>query len=213
MGDRIVVWANGISGSERSEYLKLQQELARVNGKDFEILKVGDYLIKTFSESNIEIQWENILDMNEAQLKIATYAAYKEIYHIIKENPDKNYVIDGHGKFWWNGMPVEGFHPHFLKILKPDLCISIIDNERDIKKRLDRNEQWKNQKLTEQDIVRWIADEVNVARLWADFHGVSWYVIPRRRAATTLYMLMFHPERKRMYFAFPMTHAVDDGVA
>jgi adenylate kinase len=199
-----------ISGSGRSEYLKLQQKLARANNKDFEILKVADYLNKTFKESNIEIQWNNILDMNETQLKIATYAAYKEIYHIIKENPNKNFIIDGHGKFWWNGHPIEGYHPHFLKEIKPNLCISIIDNETEIKKRLSKNEQWKDQKLTEDEILRWIADEVNIARLWSDFHGVPWYVISRKRAPTTLYMLIFHPERKRIYFAFPMTHAVDD---
>lgn len=149
--------------------------------------------------------------MNENQLRIATYAAYREIYHEIQSNLDTNFVIDGHGKFLWNSQPIDAFHPHFLKKIKPDLCVSIIDNEVLIKRRLKNNEQWKNQNLSEKDLLGWIADEVNIARLWADFHSVPWYVIPRRRAPTTLYMLMFEPQRKKIYFAFPMTHAYDDG--
>ena len=213
--ERIVVWATGISGSGRLEYLKLQQELAQANERHFELLDASDFLWDAFGERNQHITKENILDVRTRELQDKLGSAYDKITQIIGDHPDTDFVVSGHATFHWNSDVKLGYHPSFFKErFKPDLFVNIVDNETDISKTLQSSPyaaQWAGQNLNEEKIVQWLSNEFTNTKLWADHSGSPWCVIPRYMSPTTLYMAMHHPETPWIYYAQQMTHQTFDG--
>lgn len=213
-GERVVVWATGISGSGRLEYVKLQQQLAQANGKDFEILDVKNELEKVFRSRNQSVDWDNILDLREVELHDKVQTAYERIARKIVSNPEKDYVVSGHACFFWDNCVRLGFHPAFFEEIKPDLFVSVIKPELDIVRELNEgnnSSQWKKQGMTPDLATTWMCNEVAMTKMEADREGKPWAVISRYMSPTSLYMGMYHPEKPWMYFVQQMTHALKDG--
>ena len=211
--ERIVVWATGISGSGRLDYIALQQQLALTNKNHFEILDVSDFFWKAFSDRNQKLNKENILNFRETELHDKLGTAYKEISDIIHNNPQMDFVVTGHACFCWDGTLILGYDPSCFNDLKPDLFVNIIDNEMDIADNLrtgEHKKQWEKQKLDEVKIIPWMDNEFVHTKLWADFFRKPWAMITRRMSPTTLYMMMYHPERPWTYYVQQMTHALTD---
>jgi|GEM_PF-4436466 len=210
-GKRVIAWVTGVSGCGRREYVKLQQQLTRANGEHFEVLDGAYFMRKTVKDSGMSMNWDNILDVRMDTLQDIRRKAYREMADIIRDNGDVDFAVLSHGVFDWHNMVIPGYDPStFEGDMKPDICINVMDNEEFVSQELNRRTQWKDQGMTPERAMRWLSEEFNETKNMADRVGVPWYVITRYMAPTTMYMLLYHPERPWVYYAQQMTHADDD---
>ena len=214
-GKRTVAWVTGISGSGRLEYMKLQRQLALANGENFEIIDISRIIGSICAERNLHNKKTNILNWREHDLENIRKTAYDRAVTLIKQHPDTDFAVVNHACFHWDNGTILGYHPSFFDRLQPDICLTIIDNEVDISRRLNvgetHREQWACQEMGEEKVIQWMSSEFAHTKLWANKFRVPWYAITRYMSPTTLFMLLYHTERPWTYYAQQFTHAAGDG--
>jgi hypothetical protein len=233
-GERVVVWATGISGSGRKDYINLQQKLAQANGHHFEHLDVADFLWAEYGLENRRIAKENILNSDPIELASKVNMAYTAIAHLIDSHRDMDFVVSGHACLFWDGIFQSGFSSRQIETISPDLYVNIMENEVDVTALLSGKEQmydassqkivgveterskkygkqWKRQKLTHDQVIAWMTAEFMLMKNEADRYSMPWMGITRYMSPTTLYMAMYEPDAPWFYFMQQMTHALKDG--
>jgi hypothetical protein len=146
------------------------------------------------------------LNTPEDKLKLARGGVFERI--LTELDKQELAIIETHASFLWKDFFIQGFDPKYIDEMNPDVYVTIIDPASEIKKRLDSNEQWANQRLSIKDILYWQNIEVKDTKLLADLYGKPWYAIPSRQPASTLYKLLFHrDEIEFVYFSHLMKEA------
>lgn len=74
---------------------------------------------------------------------------------------------------------------------------------------LKERDQWKRERLTEQEIFLWQNVETEVIATWAEFSGCPYYAFFNVQRLCTLYKLLFLPEMESTYISMPMTHMME----
>lgn len=202
------VFCTGITDSETRSYLDKTIKLAELNDKKIKLYDTGELIPQFYEYYGIKRDMKNILNVDDNELAILVGSIYREIKHDMKNY--ENVLVKGHSTFFWNKQFRHGTKWDYIESFDPKFFVTLIDSPKKIKEKLDKNEQWKNQQLTLDEICLWQNVEVINTEVPAEIKKKPSHIITRDLSDTTLYKLMFHPELKTLYLSFPISHFKKD---
>jgi len=216
---RVVV--TGQVGLDKKPFLQRVAQIARQQSCDLRVCNVGDMM---YAEAP-DVARGKILDLPLSRLTSLRRSVFKDILALCGRHP--NVLINTHATFRWRHGLFYAFDYDQMKELDADLYIALVDNVDRVHYRLTRDGHVDH---TLKDLMVWREEEVLATELLSQIvrgHG-CFYVVPRGSAvwgpeaqaaeadggrddtaAQVLVRLLFHPQIKRTYLSFPMSH-VDD---
>ncbi len=210
----MIIFATGISGSERYEYLT---EVRKMAGKKLEIKDIGTLMFEKSKQLGINIPEGKILDLDPYALKYLRAAIFEEILkemHLYRGPSKRDLIISSHTCFRWKKHLLPAFNFHYLNQLDPDLYITIVDNVHYIKARLEARSHWRS-RLSLKDIMIWRDEEIFVTEMIASFHRKPHYMIARNEPPKLLYNIIYGVEKRllmgekampKAYLSYPITY-------
>src|SRR3989339_821226 len=152
-----LIWATGISGCGRKEYLDKLKKLCGKQNKKIKIYNVGDIMFEIAKNNSIHITHEKVLDTPQPTLNALRAAVFERILGQINQDLEKNdiVIINVHTVFFWKDYWLSAYNVQYIRKFNPDMFINFIDSADKILERLQRKGQWKNQGLTEQIVWLW----------------------------------------------------------
>jgi len=211
----MIILTTGISGAGGKEYLKKFAEFARTKGKKVRVYNIGELMFEHASSAGISINKKNVLNTNPNVLNSLRGAALeKALSSCNLDDADGDLiVINMHAVFFWKKIFIRAFEKYYINKINPDMIITFIDNSTSIKAQLDSREQWKEEQMTEDDILIWQSVEVEMTASFSEFENKPFYVLPVRHSPELLYKLAFHPRMEPVYVSIPMTHSSPESVS
>jgi hypothetical protein len=98
-----------------------------------------------------------------------------------------------------------------LKAIKPDIYVSIVDNLAEIAENLKNDLYGRYKSMSLLDVIDWREAEIaETARMARESWVAPHRLFLRGDDIANLYAYIFLPERKAIYFSFPITHASDE---
>ena len=206
-----VIICTGISGSGRKEYLDRFAKYALGLGKNVKVHHVGQQMIERAQRDGLNITPKNILNTNRHTMQALRSGVYESILRSFKEDHKKYdaIIISIHGFFYWKKTFHHSYDHHYIARFKPDLFITVMEDPVMVKETLARRDQWKRERLTENEIFLWQNVETEVIATWAEFSGCPYYAFFNVQRLCTLHKLLFLPEMESTYISMPMTHMME----
>lgn len=201
-----------ISGSGRKEYLKDFEAYAKKLGKRVKVYHVGEMLFEQAAKTNLNITRENILNTNPHTLAALRGAVFEKILGEL-EDEQKKYdaiILSVHAFFYWKKTFLRAYDRFYLAQSNPDLYITLLGNELEIKKELASRKQWSKDRISIREISLWQNVEVETVASWADITNKPFYTFATGQKLATLYKLLFVPHLEPVYISMPMTHLPGD---
>ncbi|RLE63816.1 MAG: hypothetical protein DRJ38_06650 [Thermoprotei archaeon] len=212
----MIIFATGISGSKRLEYLEEVVKLAR---GEVEIKDIGSLMFEKSRHLGIDIPEGKILDLDPFALNYLRAAIFEEI---LKEKSRlgkrKDLIISTHTCFRWKKHLVPAFNFYYLNRLNPDLYITVIDNIHKVKARLEKRPHWRG-RLSIKDLLIWRDEEVFITEMLAQYQNKPYYIIARDEGPELLYDIIYRVEKRRKkgetpalkaYLSYPITHVQEE---
>jgi len=187
----------GISGSGASEYLSHVLKF-----RETKIFDVGETMFEIAENQGTPIKKTKILDKPDTELAPLRAAAFEKI--LGEAQGAENFVIRTHACFRWKNHLRKAFDFHYLNELNPDKFVTIIDSIATIKRRLERNPQWRG-RLSLKEILIWQNEETFLTELMADYQQKKFYVIPNRILINSFLKLLFNEEVPKIYTSYPIS--------
>lgn len=206
-----VIICTGISGSRRKEYLDRFVEYSMKLGKRVKVYHVGQLMLERAKRDGLNISSKNILNTNKHTMQALRGGVYESILRSFKED-HKNYdviIVSIHGFFYWKKTFHHSFDHHYISRFKPEMFITIMRDPVDITETLREREQWKRERLNEQEISLWQNVETEVIATWAELLNCPYFAFYDLQRMCTLYKLAFIPKMETTYISMPMTHVMD----
>jgi adenylate kinase len=196
---------SGQVGVDKKPFIERVAQIARDKGKEVAVCHVGDMM---YAEAP-DVVPGRILDLPRTRLDSLRRSVFKDILRIA-EKVD-NIVVNTHATFRWKHGLFPAFDHDQMVQLDADVYFTLVDNVDAVHERLTREHD-----LTHslKDILVWREEEVLATEVIARIirgHG-CFYMIARgleRDTASSVYRLMFEPDRRKVYPSFPMTHVMD----
>ncbi|MEK7118876.1 MAG: AAA family ATPase [Patescibacteria group bacterium] len=159
-----VIICTGISGSGRKEYLDRFAKYALGLGKNVKVHHVGQQMIERAQRDGLNITPKNILNTNRHTMQALRSGVYESILRSFKEDHKKYdaIIISIHGFFYWKKTFHHSYDHHYIARFKPDLFITVMEDPVMVKETLARRDQWKRERLTENEIFLWQNVETEV---------------------------------------------------
>ncbi len=194
----------GQVGMEKKPYLAAAQAFAGEQGEPIQIYNVGDMM---YAEAP-DVRPGKILDLPLSRLNSLRRAAFKDI--IADARNHKNVIVNTHATFRWRHGLFPAFDFDQLALLKPDLCICLVDNIEVVHQRLHREHDID---ATLKDCMVWREEEILATELMSKaIPGSQFYIVSRGRhmeTTRTLFRLVCRPDLRKVYPSFPMSHVTD----
>ncbi|MBN2052989.1 AAA family ATPase [Candidatus Woesearchaeota archaeon] len=204
----MIVFLTTISETDKKTYIEETVRIAKKNGHSIKYISLGAMLMEELkSDLDATFVPKNVLNIDEEFRALAMKNLIQKLKGEVKKH--KNLIISGHATFFWKKNFTNAFNWKYLRDIKPDMFITLIDNTDNIKNRMNVSEQWKEQKMTPEQILAWQNVEVNTTAGWAQLFNKPHYIIPRNESRDLLYKLMLKPETELIYVSFPMTNIKD----
>ena len=206
-----VIICTGISGSGRKEYLDQFALYSGKLGKRVKVHHVGQLMLERAKRDGLNINSKNILNTNKHTMQALRSGVYESILRSLKDD-HKNYdviIVSIHGFFYWKKTFHHSFDHNYIGRFKPDLFVTIMRDPIDIMATLKERDQWRRERLNEQEISLWQNVETEVIATWAELSRCQYYAFYDRQRMCTLYKLVFLPEMETTYISMPMTHMMD----
>jgi len=212
----MIIFATGISGSKRLEYLEGVAELSqgRIKVKD-----IGSLMFEKSSHLGINIPEGKILDLDPFALNYLRAAIFEEILKEKKKFENgKDLIISTHTCFRWKKHLVPAFNFYYLNRLNPDLYVTVIDNIHRVKARLEKTPHWRG-RLSVKDLLIWRDEEVFITEMLAQYQDKPHYIIARDEGPELLYNLIYRVEKRKKarekpalkaYLSYPITHVQEE---
>ena len=211
----MIIFATGISGSGRLEYLR---EVRNILG-DAVIFEVGEKMFEKSRQLGIEIPEGKILDMDIFALNYLRAMTFEEL---LKEKDrysgtkGADLIVSTHTCFRWKKHLLPAFNFHYLNSLQPDLYVTLLDNAHHVKARLERG-KWRG-RLSLKDILVWRDEETFITQLLAEYQRKPFYIISRNEPPQLLADIINKvekprlegrpPETLKVYLSYPITHVM-----
>lgn len=201
------VFCTGTSGCGKNEYISDFLKYLEDKEEEIRIFDVGQKIFEKAEELGIGITQEKVLDTPIQTLNALRAAVFEEIKSEVQSI--ENYIIASHACFRWKQMLIPSFDFYYLNELQPDIYITLIDDIKFAKARLDNTKQWKN-KINVKELLIWREEEIFITSLMADYQKKPHYILAKKQPPETLYKFIFKPELKKVYLSYPITHIKDD---
>jgi len=204
----MIVFLTSISETDKQGYIEETLRIAKKNKQNIKYISLGAMLMEALkADLGATFIPKNVLNIDEEFRALAMKNLIQKLKGEVKKH--KNIVISGHATFFWKKNFTNAFNWKYLKDIKPDMFITLIDNTDNIKQRMDVSEQWKEQKMQPDQILAWQNVEVNTTAGWSQLFNKPHFIIPRNESRDVLFKLMLKPEAELVYVSFPMTNTKD----
>jgi len=203
----------GTSGCDKDRYLEEVSDLAFKQGRQLNILHVGDVMSQVSAEVGYEITKETVLDIEDSRQMSLRMSAYERIASVIERQPEIDHMINTHSSFLWRGRLITALTSQVVDRLSPDTFVTIVDNAHTVRKRLHADPQWSREGLSLKDILMWREQEIAYTKNEATRLKKPHYVIARKHPASTLLDLVLKRDVKKIYLSYPMTYMSVQGFA
>jgi adenylate kinase len=202
---KMIVFLTAISEKEKHKYVRETIKIASKNGQKLKYISLGALLMKQLeADLGATFVKKNVLNIEEEFRALAMKNIIKGLKEEMKKH--KNLIISGHATFLWKKNFSNAFNWKYLKDIKPDMFVTLIDNSESIQRKMKASEQWKDQKMSIEQILAWQNIEVTVTHGWSQLLNSPHYIVPKRESKDLLYKLMFRPEAELVYASFPMSN-------
>ncbi|MBU1198970.1 MAG: AAA family ATPase [Nanoarchaeota archaeon] len=201
----MIIFLTAISETDKYGFIDETIKLAKKNGITLKHISLGSLLMKQLeSDLGATFVKKNVLNIDSEFRALVI----KNIMHTVKEEikKHKHVIVSTHATFFWKKNFTNAFNWKYLKVIKPDMYITLIHNSDSIQKRMKTNAQWKDQNMKTHEILAWQNVEVNVTSGWAQLMNKPHYILPRRESEDLLFKLMFIPKAELVYASFPMSN-------
>jgi len=215
---RVIVFATGISGSGRLDYV---EAAAAESGGRLKVVDVGRRMFEKSAELGIQIPEGKILDMDPFALDYLRAVTFEELLKEAERyrGPDspEDLVISTHVCFRWKKHLVPAFNLYYLNRIDPDVYVTVVDNAHAIKARLERT-QWRG-RLKLKDILVWRDEETFITEILAAYRRKPFYIIARREPPSLLLDILYRVEKRKLrgeepalkaYLSYPITHVLSE---
>lgn len=196
------VICTGVSKTGRLPFLKEAAAAGRAAGAQVEIYDVGSRLLHKAKILGIPYRDEKILDAPEVTLKTLRAAVFEEILKNL--SPEKLNIISLHACFKWNRTLMAGFDPYYLNLLKPTLFLTVVEDLKNIERRMEESAQWKG-RMSRREIVDWQNEETFVTQTMASFLNRPFYMLPKAQSFESVWKLMANPDHPKAYLSYPIS--------
>ena len=202
----MIVFSCAIAGSDRISLESKAMRIARQHGKNLEIINFIDEMVKVANKTNPYINSKNIPNLDIENIRLLKENALKNIINIIEENKKKDYIIDGHMSFWWRGGPLSLINSKDMRVLNPDLFISILNDPKNVNQNLQTKKSWEDKTVDEYEIALWSELELYTADLISNSINKKNYVVGSKEDPNTLYELIYRPDKPKAYISYTIEH-------
>ena len=200
---RIVV--TGQVGLDKKQFLRRVVELADEQSRPLTLLNVGDMM---YAEAP-DIAAGRILDLPLSRLNALRRSVFKDILATADRTGDV--LINTHATFRWRHGLFYAFDYDQMKELDADLYVVLVDNIDRVHYRMTRDAHVDH---TLKDLMVWREEEIMATELVSQIvggHG-RFYIMARGEddsSAEAMVNLLFHPQLRKAYLSFPMSHVSD----
>lgn len=202
-GLRVLV--TGQVGLNKAPFLQQVVQMAARHGHEVVLFNVGELM---YAEAP-DIVPGRILDLPRQRLSALRRSVFKDI--LAASAAGANVIVNTHATFRWKHGLFHAFDHDQMAELDADLYVTLVDNVDAVHERLEREHEIRH---TLKDILVWREEEIVVTETMAE--AIAGYgralvlsLSNPRIGVSSLYRLMFEPDRKRLYPSFPMTHVLD----
>jgi len=206
--DQIVVWCTGISGSERSDYVREAVGECRKDGRPCRAVDIGELLKEVPPHLQVQPDPTALLDGNEAVLKLQRAYALKLAEERIEQAEEGELtIVSTHACFMRRGRLQSGLDMAMIKsTFAPlvDMYATVVDNCHDVWQRLQNRAQWRGY-LSFFEVAIWRATEMAMTKMLADYESKPYYVLCRGDPAQALPLLASEPRAPSIYLSYPIT--------
>ncbi len=198
----------GQIGMDKKDYLAAVADVAGQRGGRLEMFHVGDMMYREAPD----VRPGRILDLPLSRLNALRRAAFKDIISATSP-PDAhpNVIVNTHATFRWRHGLFSAFDFDQVQLLKPNMCICLVDNIEVVHHRLHAEHTID---ATLKDCMVWREEEILATELLAQAVGCQnrFYILSRGRQQDTVetcVRLVTRPDIRKVYPSFPMSHVVD----
>jgi adenylate kinase len=210
----MLIWATGISGSQRTEYLRRVASLCDAPQKA-EVIHVADFLRDLPSSLRIldEQQMTRLLDASDAVRKMHVRGALLGLEKKLDTMPtEAACIVSTHACFLRDGRLRPGLEMALLKRLfapRIDMLVTVIDSCDEVWGRLHQRPEWQDQ-LELLDIAVWRDIEITMTRMIAEYEGKPFFLLARRDGPESLYRICTDPDARRIYLSYPISNILKE---
>lgn len=202
------VIVTGIPGCGRKGYLKQWEAYCRERGKNVKVFSVGEMMFEEAKRIGCELNKDNILNGDPDLLNALHLAVFHKICSEVAMSGHRYDAIvpTVHSFFYWKKQFQRAYDRSLLNQFSLDAFVTFIDDGAKILERLSGRAQWRDEKLTAQEILSWQNVEVDTTSGIADFAVKPFFALAVEQPTSTFYKLVFNPEIEPVYIAMPITH-------
>jgi len=198
----------GQIGMNKKPYLDAVAERHGEMGGRLEVFHVGEMM---YAEAP-DIRPGRILDLPLSRLTSLRRAIFKDI--IAATSPPQAHpdvIVNTHATFRWRHGLFPAVDFDLVERFEPDMFICLVDNIEVVHHRLHAEHDID---ATLKDCMVWREEEILATEMLAQAMGCAgrFYIMSRGRHQDTIETcrrLIAHPDMKKVYPSFPMTHVVD----
>ncbi len=202
----MIIFSSAVAGCDRISIERKAVNLARKNGRRLEIINLIDEMVKVANETNPYINPKNLPNLDIENIKVLKDHTLQRIKERVKEDPKKDYIIDGHMSFWWREGPLNIMNSKDMKVLNPTFFISVVNDPRSINNNLHKKKSWEDKAIDEYQIALWSELEAYTTDLISNSVGKRNYIIGAREDPRTLFELIYKDYKPKAYISYSIEH-------
>jgi adenylate kinase len=206
------VVCTGITGTNVGKYLEKANRIANLK---LEVFDVGCEIRKIAEERGQVIDEEVILNRPEPMLAALRSAAFERLGSRLSDIRGQGQadwlVVDVHALFPWKSGFVTGFDPNYLRELRPDLFVTLVDALPNLLQSLWAKPGWRWIDAT--TVLAWRQLEVVLTQLMASLgpdKRTPHYLLGTGGTEQVFLKLLSAPQEKKIYFSYPITYADEE---
>lgn len=200
------ILATGISGCGEKKFLNRWVEYSEKHGKRVKIFPVGSMMIEHARQTGLKWKKENILNADTTTLQQTRSAVFMQIASEMRgAYTDYDAVVISMHAFLRKRRFYRAYD-RFRQKFSPDMYITFIDDFRKISRRLQENDEWRDEHISYSQILDWQNIEAEVVSGWADDVDKPFFAVATEQSVSMFYKLVFHPEIETAYIQMPISH-------
>jgi adenylate kinase len=140
------------------------------------------------------------VDVGPVQELLSGWAFERVSSEIRSRADDAVSIVVAHACFRRRNVLYPGFPVACVKLLDPDMVITIVDDISNVRNRLKQHKTW-SMWCEPTDLSYWREEEILVSLILAHFQAADYYVIPQAEPPITLHNLLYETNRKKIYLS------------
>jgi adenylate kinase len=208
----MLMWVTGVSGSQRTEYLR---DVAELIGGRAKVIHLAEVLRSLPSNLRVysDEEMTNLLDVSDAVRKFHIRSALSELdKQVTSIGKDVFCFVSTHACFLRDKRLRPGLEMALLKELfapRIDMFTTVIDSCDEVWTRLNGRREWQH-KLDLLDIAVWRDTEITMTRMIAEYEGKPFFLIARGDGPEALHRICAQPNARKIYLSYPISNILKE---